>query len=261
MSRLLVADPGRFRLGSARPGVANATIEQTNPIAAPAAPAAPADEVSPGRRLPLPSSPLDLVYELSTNPRRYILTRQDSDPVEWLSITGMPGRLRTILEKLKTRAAYVDRLGAERTPGLNPMVVCCVTWGLPLVSQIPEVSAYLAVRDRFDRIPNDGSAEEEFVASYLRATMKVPFEANVDNRVNVQLAEGLKTGLSVLAERVSISASSMGVIAIMCALAGQSSEYVSGRTQAFVRQALADFAAMLKLKTIGAEALVDAIWS
>ena len=174
----------------------------------------------------------DVIHELRANYPVY------AEADAWLTMTDFPDAVRTALDKIQARCFQV---GAK--PALAGVICACLAHGLEALYEHPDVVALGEVKDDFNKSDLEDAEAEEVLAGWLRvARMEVSIPGGSRRRQNVRIPDALKGELFHLAAELGVTASSLGVLAIMLTLSTQEAvhpdqrERMAGAVAAFIRR-------------------------
>lgn len=158
------------------------------------------------------SPPFDLLSELALNRDEYVGT-------ESFTILDVPSYLRTCIDRTRARVISLSK------PGLAITCAACITYGIRLISQHPDVKELMRLKEELDMIEgkNIPLDDLEELNSWFRSfSICIPSHtAYTSSRSNIYLTEYLKLELFDLGSELGTSASKLATLAIMVTMADQ----------------------------------------
>jgi hypothetical protein len=188
----------------------------------------------------------DIVNELSENFDTYYIER-NVPGVDWVNITSFPSNLRTIIDYFREQARLY------KVPGIQPVLHCCMSYGLPLFHENEHIQELTTLLTRFNRQRKIGTPHEEFFAQYLRSRVYSSIEKG--GRQNVAVSREVKNSISELSSHTGIPESTLGILSIYNTLIPQ-----DGTPASYARdwQRKIDLAfSTVEMKVIGAKAMLE----
>lgn len=161
----------------------------------------------------------DLLVELTDNRSKY-----EGD--EWFTLCGFPGhlrwaidRVRAEVEKTSTKSAHYE----HSKPSLSATLDCCILHGLNEIRSLSDIQTLLSLKSEVEGTDAGSLLEMDVLYEWFGTfpiTAPNPTGGKT-RRQNIQLTNTTKSALHALAGDLGLTASQLGVLAILMTLTTQ----------------------------------------
>lgn len=173
---------------------------------------------------------------------------------KFLTISACPSNLLTCIEGISAAVAE-----SKARPGLNTVITCCVTHGLPLIQKDSRVTKFKLSRASMYKLQHSNVDYFDIVASFYR-TLKIslgdPGMGGMVKR-SLTIPEDLAISLSNTSADIGINSQTLCILSCMIILIQQTTTVRGHKEQ--MDKTLRRFFRSLIVKTVVGNALISAV--